>query len=161
MGQILHGSAKTTEAIRFEIQKIEKIKVQILCKQLQGQIKYWAVLLSLILANLSQNVKIASMYKRELAHEITDKLQKNPAVAILGPRQVGRTTLALEIGKDRPSIYLDFENPEDLQKGESSLHRATMNSQCTETSSELRIGVLFQRLSQHSTACPLQFDDAK
>jgi len=44
------------------------------------------------------------MYKRELAHEITDKLQKNPAVAILGPHQVGKTTLALEIGKDRPSI---------------------------------------------------------
>ena len=62
------------------------------------------------------------MYKRELAHEITDKLQKNPAVAILGPRQVGKTTLALEIGKDRPSIYLDFENPEDLQKLRDPAH---------------------------------------
>lgn len=68
------------------------------------------------------------MYKRELAHEITDKLQKNPAVAILGPRQVGKTTLALEIGKDRPSVYLDFENPEDLQKLRDPAHYLEMHS---------------------------------
>jgi predicted AAA+ superfamily ATPase len=68
------------------------------------------------------------MYKRELAHKITDKLQKNPAVAILGPRQVGKTTLALEIGKDRPSIYLDFENPEDFQKLRDPAHYLEMHS---------------------------------
>lgn len=68
------------------------------------------------------------MYKRELAHEITEKLQQNPAVAILGPRQVGKTTLALEIGKDRPSVYLDLENPEDFQKLRDPVHYLELHS---------------------------------
>ena len=39
-----------------------------------------------------------------------------PAVALLGPRQVGKTTLALEIGDSRPSIYLDLESSSDRAK---------------------------------------------
>ena len=62
------------------------------------------------------------MYKRELAHKVTEKLTQNPAVAILGPRQVGKTTLALEIAKGRPSLYLDLENQEDLQKLRDPAH---------------------------------------
>jgi predicted AAA+ superfamily ATPase len=37
-------------------------------------------------------------------------------VALLGPRQVGKTTLAQAFRADRPSIYLDPENPADLEK---------------------------------------------
>lgn len=51
---------------------------------------------------------------------ITDKLQKNiaqvPAVALLGPRQVGKTTLAKAVEKGIDSLYLDLESPEDLLK---------------------------------------------
>ena len=51
---------------------------------------------------------------------ITDRLQRNiaqvSAVALLGPRQVGKTTLAKAIAKERDSIYLDLEAPEDLLK---------------------------------------------
>tara|TARA_R110002124_G_scaffold149220_1_gene315130 strand:+ start:280965 stop:282143 length:1179 start_codon:yes stop_codon:yes gene_type:complete len=51
---------------------------------------------------------------------ITDKLQKNiaqvPAVALLGPRQVGKTTLAKAVAKGIDSLYLDLESPEDLLK---------------------------------------------
>ncbi len=51
---------------------------------------------------------------------ITDKLQRNiarnPAVALLGARQVGKTTLSQYISKDITSIYLDLESPEDLVK---------------------------------------------
>ena len=36
------------------------------------------------------------------------------AVALLGARQVGKTTLAQAVAKERPSIYLDLEKPEDL-----------------------------------------------
>lgn len=36
-----------------------------------------------------------------------------PAVALLGPRQVGKTTLALEVARDRPSLYLDLESERD------------------------------------------------
>ncbi|WP_336952170.1 ATP-binding protein [Sphingobium aromaticivastans] len=39
-----------------------------------------------------------------------------PAVALLGPRQVGKTTLALEIGETVPSIYLDLESETDRAK---------------------------------------------
>lgn len=51
-----------------------------------------------------------------MTRQIVEKLSRNPAVAILGPRQIGKTTLALEIAKGQPSIYLDLENPADLQK---------------------------------------------
>jgi predicted AAA+ superfamily ATPase len=37
-------------------------------------------------------------------------------VALLGPRQVGKTTLALDIGQTRPSIYLDLETASDRAK---------------------------------------------
>ncbi len=51
---------------------------------------------------------------------MTDGLQKNiarvPAVALLGPRQVGKTTLAKTIAKDMDSIYVDLEAPGDLLK---------------------------------------------
>lgn len=39
-----------------------------------------------------------------------------PAVALLGARQVGKTTLAKTIAKGRDAIYLDLEAPEDLLK---------------------------------------------
>ena len=40
----------------------------------------------------------------------------NPAVALLCPRQVGKTTLALEIAHTRPSLYLDLETASDRAK---------------------------------------------
>lgn len=40
-----------------------------------------------------------------------------PAVAILGPRQVGKTTLARAIAETRPeSVYLDLERPADVRR---------------------------------------------
>lgn len=38
------------------------------------------------------------------------------AVAVIGPRQVGKTTLALEIAHRRPAIYLDLEATVDREK---------------------------------------------
>ena len=43
-------------------------------------------------------------------------LDRNPAVVLTGPRQVGKTSLALEIARDRDSVYLDLERPSDLAK---------------------------------------------
>lgn len=40
-------------------------------------------------------------------------LTQSPAVALLGPRQVGKTTLALSVAEGRPSVYLDLESPAD------------------------------------------------
>ena len=54
---------------------------------------------------------------RHLTGTVKRRLQNNPAVAILGPRQCGKTTLAGQIVKKfNPSVYLDLENPADLAK---------------------------------------------
>jgi len=44
---------------------------------------------------------------------LTERLDETPAVALLGPRQVGKTTLARTIGERRPSLYLDLESDAD------------------------------------------------
>lgn len=44
-----------------------------------------------------------------------------PAVALFGPRQVGKTTLAIEIAERSPSIYLDLESAEDVARVEQPL----------------------------------------
>lgn len=43
-------------------------------------------------------------------------LQESAAVVLIGPRQVGKTTLARQIGSTRGAIYLDLESPADLRK---------------------------------------------
>lgn len=68
------------------------------------------------------------MYKRELVQQITKSLNQTPVVAILGPRQIGKTTLALEIAKQQLSIYLDLENPEDLQKLQDPAHYLSLHA---------------------------------
>jgi predicted AAA+ superfamily ATPase len=56
--------------------------------------------------------------QRTITGRILDKLKNTPAVALLGPRQVGKTTLVKEIvpilGLD--TIYLDLESFSDLNK---------------------------------------------
>lgn len=56
------------------------------------------------------------MFKRILTSKLLDALAHSPAVALLGPRQVGKTTLALEIGKVHNAIYLDLESEQDRAK---------------------------------------------
>ncbi|WP_147143587.1 ATP-binding protein [Rickettsia asiatica] len=58
------------------------------------------------------------MIERFLAKDIKSFLNEFSAVAILGPRQVGKTTLAKEIAEQiSPTpLYLDLEKPSDLAK---------------------------------------------
>ena len=56
------------------------------------------------------------MISRDKVSEVTDLVDTFPAVAILGPRQVGKTTLAREIGAQRASVYLDLEAESDRSK---------------------------------------------
>lgn len=53
------------------------------------------------------------MITRRVASEVAALLEGTPAVALIGPRQVGKTTLALEIAADRPAVYLDLESAAD------------------------------------------------
>jgi predicted AAA+ superfamily ATPase len=58
------------------------------------------------------------MLRRRLFDEILNRLRVTPAVAILGCRQVGKTTLAhqLQHALGKTSLYLDLELPEDRAK---------------------------------------------
>lgn len=66
------------------------------------------------------------MIDRHLFSSILGALADSPAVALLGPRQAGKTTLALGVGehafkeglggRQSSSIYLDLESPSDRQK---------------------------------------------
>lgn len=57
------------------------------------------------------------MFQRKSALEIRHQLGLSPAVAILGARQIGKTTLAKQIAAEFPdSIYLDLENAQARTK---------------------------------------------
>jgi predicted AAA+ superfamily ATPase len=56
------------------------------------------------------------MFKRHLQPLLGEELQFSPAVALLGPRQVGKTTLALEVARNTPHVYLDLESDRDRGK---------------------------------------------
>lgn len=58
------------------------------------------------------------MINRRILTEINDSLSFFPVVAIVGPRQVGKTTLARQImsGSTNPTLYLDLERQSDLFK---------------------------------------------
>jgi predicted AAA+ superfamily ATPase len=56
------------------------------------------------------------MITRRIEQKLAEALQINSSVALLGPRQVGKTTLALSIAEKSPSIYLDLESRLDLEK---------------------------------------------
>ena len=59
---------------------------------------------------------IASMIKRSLFPQLVDAIENYPAVGLLGPRQVGKTTLALEAGRGFDAHYLDLESEQDRAK---------------------------------------------
>lgn len=56
------------------------------------------------------------MIPRHAQRLIEAALARQAAVAVIGPRQVGKTTLALEIARSRPAIYLDLEATADREK---------------------------------------------
>ena len=56
------------------------------------------------------------MFNRILYPQLLDAIANSPAVALLGPRQVGKTTLALEVGERSHALYLDLESEQDRAK---------------------------------------------
>jgi predicted AAA+ superfamily ATPase len=56
------------------------------------------------------------MIPRRLTAALASALAEAPTVALLGPRQVGKTTLALELAQTRPAVYLDLESEADRAK---------------------------------------------
>ena len=57
------------------------------------------------------------LIKREITGAIEQRLQNNPAVALLGARQVGKSIIAEMIIENFPNaLYLDLDRPSDFNK---------------------------------------------
>ena len=58
------------------------------------------------------------MIKRQAQSEIAQLLEEFPAVGVLGPRQIGKTTLAETIAaSEKPEpVYLDLERPSEAAR---------------------------------------------
>ena len=58
------------------------------------------------------------MIPRREAGRVARLLRSHPVVALLGPRQVGKTTLARIVADELPrtAAYLDLERPSDVTK---------------------------------------------
>ena len=56
------------------------------------------------------------MIERRAYHRVQRALARQAAVALVGPRQVGKTTLALDIGEQTGALYLDLEAQADRSK---------------------------------------------
>jgi predicted AAA+ superfamily ATPase len=56
------------------------------------------------------------MIRRRALKTVQDALSRQAAVALLGPRQVGKTTLAHAVAEQTGALYLDLEAREDREK---------------------------------------------
>src|SRR5450755_2687552 len=56
------------------------------------------------------------MIPRRKLPVLKEAIGRQAAVALIGPRQVGKTTLALTLSEEVPSLYLDLEATEDRRK---------------------------------------------
>ncbi|MFP7572199.1 AAA family ATPase [Marivita sp. S2033] len=55
------------------------------------------------------------MITRTHLERLTQALDAQAGVVLLGPRQVGKTTLAQDIAEARDAVYLDMERTADRQ----------------------------------------------
>lgn len=53
---------------------------------------------------------------RSIKQAVLEALDRQAAVALIGPRQVGKTTLARDIAEQRSALYLDLEDRADRDK---------------------------------------------
>jgi predicted AAA+ superfamily ATPase len=84
------------------------------------------------------------MFSRRIEPLLLQELAHTPAVALLGPRQVGKTTLALEVARDRPSLYLDLESERDRARlGEPELYLASQQDKLVILDEVHRVPALF------------------
>lgn len=87
------------------------------------------------------------MIERRIAVALIERLDATPAVALLGPRQVGKTTLAQTIADQRPAVYLDLESAADRAKlADPALYLSRLEDQLVILDEVHRLPGLFQEL---------------
>lgn len=87
------------------------------------------------------------LIERRITETVKSLLDDSPAVALLGPRQVGKTTLAQELGEERPSLYLDLESSADRAKlSDPELYLSAHEDKLVILDEVQRVPDLFQNL---------------
>jgi hypothetical protein len=87
------------------------------------------------------------MLSRRIGGHLIQMLRHSPAVVLLGPRQVGKTTLALQIGEQQASVYLDLEDEDERAKlANPVLYLADHERELVILDEVHRVPELFQRL---------------
>src|ERR1700681_3887011 len=87
------------------------------------------------------------MIERLILPKVKDALENQAAVALIGPRQVGKTTLAHKIAETMPALYLDLEVREDREKlADPALFLRKYESQLVILDEIHRVPELFQEL---------------
>ena len=87
------------------------------------------------------------MIARRAKSRLLRLLAEFPAVALLGARQVGKTTLALDVGDARDAVYLDLESPADRARlSDPELYLADHEDRLVILDEVQRLPGLFQSL---------------
>lgn len=87
------------------------------------------------------------MIERIKVEALRARLAQFPAVALLGPRQVGKTTLADQVALEHPSVYLDLEDPADRSKlADAALYLSGHEDKLVILDEVQRLPELFQSL---------------
>ena len=87
------------------------------------------------------------MIERRIKQNVLEALDRQAAVAIIGPRQVGKTTLAYEISKEKKALYLDLEDTHDREKlSDAALFLKTYEDRLVVLDEIHRVPEIFQTL---------------
>ena len=63
-------------------------------------------------------VGMGMIKKREISGIVLQRAQEYPAVAITGPRQSGKTTLARDLFGDRPYVFLEAPDKREFARSD-------------------------------------------
>ena len=87
------------------------------------------------------------MITRQKSQLVRARLDQFPAVALVGPRQAGKTTLAELVAEERSSVYLDLEDRADREKlTDAALYLSGHEDKLVVLDEVQRVPELFQTL---------------
>ena len=96
---------------------------------------------------MASNAIITRVIPRHKLQLVRARLDQFPAVALLGPRQVGKTTLAELVSGERSSVYLDLEDTADREKlSDAALYLSGHEDKMVILDEVQRVPELFQTL---------------